>query len=748
MRVMKLLFLLLSFGVSNNAVACNQVYDVIIIGLGTSGSVLANRLTEDPSINVLVIESGRDDTRLSPLLPIDLPNPMPNKSNNPWPILPRLGPLATIGQTLADGFNVWQHTPLLRDDPSSRYVWYPRGSSWGGSTIHNAGVALRGHSEIYDQWAALFPNNTIWSYSDILPYFQKLENRSQHRASFDLQDPGAPFYQLAPTVPNGQLGNFNPAIHGASGPVVLLYYDLRTAADTFAAALKTASAGGPFGTYPGSPIPVDVDPDDQQWKQYLTAQSNTAYDQFGSDFPTLDPYGTGPVAFPSTFGPVAGVAPRVQRVHAAASYIYPIQNRPNLTIISEALATKVIFDAKKRAVGVQYLKNGTNTWNIYQAGRQMNTTRAGLGGTPTDATANAIRELGNGFKFARATREVILCGGTYNSPQLLMLSGIGPAQDLENLGIKVVQDLPGVGQHLVDHGETDITWQHDTAFDFFALIGAGQLPESSFMTFDFKSDASQPFGNFSAHIYPGGITTGQGGVGDFLEAFFDIPSQGLGAARYDGPPQYIYPFGQVFDPPLNVLNHSAILLEQRANVASQGFVTLNSSDPTDKVNIVSNLLVEQSDMNAYIAAFRDTIAPFIQNLTPTGFFTSWVTPAPSDFLTSGSILLADKSNFDSAAFTNFVLGRLWAHHASGTCKMGPSTDPMAVTDVRGRVYGVQRLRVCDCSIFPIIPTSNTQIPAYMVGERMADLIKEDLPEETPIVSINPLVNALVANFGS
>jgi choline dehydrogenase-like flavoprotein len=155
-------------------------------------------------------------------------------------------------------------------------------------------------------------------------------------------------------------------------------------------------------------------------------------------------------------------------------------------------------------------------------------------------------------------------------------------------------------------------------------------------------------------------------------------------------------------------------------------------------------------MQLYVNAFRDTVVPFIQNLgaqTPS-FFDSWVAPGVTDFLTSGTVLLPDKSNFNQAGFESWVLGHLWAHHASGTCKMGESSDPMAVVDGRLHVYGVQRVRVVDCSVFPVIPSANTQIPAYVTAERAADLIKQDLPLVTPITSINPLVDTLLTTYGN
>ncbi len=737
--------------------SCSEsLYDVIIVGAGNAGSVLANRLTEDPTIQVLVIEAGRDDTREAPLLPLDLPNPMPNKSNNLWSSLPRFG-ASLFAANQAQGFVGWQFAPLLRDDPTARYVIYFRGSSFGGCTINNGTIALRGHSYVYDEWDALVGNPGIWTYNDLIPYFIKMENRGQHRSPDDALNPGGLYFN--PAQPPNTLGDFDPATQGIGGPVSLLWNTFTV--DPLSTALATALTSN---LYPGSPIPVNVDPDNQTNTQYLTGAPFTNYDQYGADFPSLNPYTT-LLSFPPGFGPFTGEVPRTERMHAAGSYLYPIlpggsNPRPNLTIISEALVTKIIFDNQNRAIGVQYLESNTGTptgtWNIYQTGRQMNTSRAGVGGAPTNATANAAVALAAGPKVARAAKEVILCGGTFNSPQLLLLSGVGPAADLEALNIPVIADLPGVGQHLMDHPAVDIVWNHNTPYDPLVDIGAGQLPLIVNYILDFKSDASQLFGNFTGDFYPGGATLGWSGGSDLMDAF-------AGNARYDGPPQYIYPWvfsnqdgtnsNQRYDPPLDETIHASVLLEKRGNIQSTGFLRLQSADPTVPPYIVMNLLLDPTDMQDFINAFTGTIAPLIQNLgalTPS-YFGSWVAPDPASFLTSGTTLnIPSLSNFNQPVFEQWLLDHVWGHtHACGTCKMGLlSSDPMAVVDADLHVYGVQRVRVVDCSIFPVIPTGNTQIPCYVMAERAADLIKADLPTITPITSINPLVDALVASYGS
>ena len=763
------------------------VYDVIVVGLGTSGSTLANRLTEDPNIKVLVIEGGRDDVRLTDqLLPISLPGiNYPNQANNIWHTLTREGPLATIGHNHRVGFVSWEHLGLMRDfefplaDPriGNRAIYQGKGSTWGGSSAHNAGIYHRGHEQVYNQWGALGPDFLpLWSFNALLPYFKKMETRAQHRAPNPIDGTafaGAPYYQLAPIVPVGQVGNFDPAIHGLTGPVHLHYADF---SDVYDQALKCAV--NQFNAdFPGTNWQIDFDLDNMtlhSTTQGLTVPDQTGYDQFGSDFPTINPYTDGLAVFPPMYNVVGlgGVPPRIQRESAATAYVYgEPETRPNLTIVSEALVTRILFDDQNRAIGVEFLEG----WNIYSAGRNMNTLSAGLGGTPTDAIANAREAKRAGPSIARASKEVILAGGVYNTPQVLILSGIGAAAELQALGIPVRVNLPGVGKHLVDHQEIDLVWRINPPYIILADIGQGHNPKGGVDSLYYISDPSNPaltFPDWAVHMLPGVVLTGESGLGDILDAV--NPITGVpGNARYDGPPEYMYATQdlydtvsgkiykrQIQDPPLDLFTHASALFEKRANVRSEGYVRVVSPDPTVHPLIVMNFWSDtqgpggtSQDLQDMANAFK-RFAHYIQRLGLDGCaadptipkFDGWVRPAPVEFLTAGTLLLDDESNFNEAAFKNFAFNRTWGHHSCGTTKMGPASDPMAVVDARLRVYGVERLRVVDCSVIPIIPTSNTMVPAWVIAEVASDLIKQDLPNETPITSLDPFLDALIANF--
>lgn len=290
--------------------------DYVIVGAGSAGCVLANRLSEVPENQVVLLEAG-------------------GKDSNPFIHMPA-GYLALMKSGSVD----WHYHTDPQPHLDNRVLFWPRGKVLGGSSSINGMVYIRGHASDYDMWAQL--GNRGWSFADCLPYFIRSEGRQL----------GADDY------------------HGADGP-------LRT-----------------------SRLPELTHPLTRAWFEAGKQAGYPATDDFNG-------------AEQEGFGPVDSTIADNKRASVARCYLHPVMNRPNLTVITKALASRILVEGG-RAVGVEYIKGG-----------QVHT--------------------------LRAEREVILAGGAINSPQLLQLSGIGDGDQLHSLGIKVEHELKGVGQNLQDH---------------------------------------------------------------------------------------------------------------------------------------------------------------------------------------------------------------------------------------------------------------------------------------------------------
>lgn len=346
------------------------------------------------------------------------------------------------------------------------------------------------------------------------------------------------------------------------------------------------------------------------------------------------------------FGPMQMTVKGGERWSAARAYLRPAMRRANLEVRARALSRRVLLDGK-RAVGVEY-------------------------------------ERGGKVMRAHARREVILCAGVMGSPQLLQLSGIGPATVLKDAGVEVAHDLPGVGENLQDHLEfyfqfrcnkpltlnAHLTWWRK------ALIGARWLA--------FKSGLGAT-NHFESCAF---IRSRRGLAAPDIQYHF-LP----GAMRYDG--------RAAFD------GHGFQVHVGYNKPASRGRVWLASPKPLDAPRIVFNYLTEAVDIEAFRQCVRLTRDIMAQ-------------PAMSAYrgaeIQPGE---AVQSDADIDAFVREVSES--AYHPACTCRMGD--DARAVVDADTRVRGIDALRVVDASIFPTIPNGNLNAPTIMLAERAADLIK-------------------------
>jgi choline dehydrogenase len=344
------------------------------------------------------------------------------------------------------------------------------------------------------------------------------------------------------------------------------------------------------------------------------------------------------------------IDPRGRRASTARAYLRPALRRPNLTVVSDALTTRVLLEGK-RAVGVEYRKDG------------------------------ALRE-------ARAGGEVILCGGSYNSPQLLMLSGIGPAEDLRAVGIEPVVDLPGVGRNLSEH---PMLWTEFEAKQPITLLNALRLDRAVLSVMRWAVTGA---GAFASQINSCNIVirTRQ----DLAQPDIQLMANPI---RMDA--RLWFPgFGQR---QAHLFSVGVVQLHPH----SRGWVALRSADPADKPMITMNLLSHPEDYAVIRRGIR--AARHIYRTPPQGDLT-------------GKELLPGEDLQSDDELDAFIRDNLRVtQHPVGTCSMG--IGPEAVVDPELRVRGVEGLRVADASIMPTVPGGNTNAPAIMVGEKAADLIR-------------------------
>lgn len=333
------------------------------------------------------------------------------------------------------------------------------------------------------------------------------------------------------------------------------------------------------------------------------------------------------------------------RCSTAVAYLSPALKRDNLDIEMHALTTKIVFEGK-RAVGVEYERDG-RSWRV------------------------------------KARKEVVLSASSFNSPKLLMLSGVGPAAHLREHGIKVIHDLPGVGQNLQDHLEVWVQQrckQKITLNGWLNPIGQALIGARWLLFKDWLGATN--------HFESNGYIRSKPGL-----KWPDIQYHFLaGAIAYDGSSA--------------VDGHGYQAHVGHNKPKSRGEVTLKSTDPREQPKIVFNYLSEEGDKQAYRDAVRLTREIFAQPAFD---------PYRGEEVQPGKDVTTDDEIYAWVAEKAET-----AYHPAGTCKMG--SDSMAVVDHECRVYGVEGLRVVDSSIMPTVTNGNLNGPTIMIGEKGADHI--------------------------
>ena len=346
---------------------------------------------------------------------------------------------------------------------------------------------------------------------------------------------------------------------------------------------------------------------------------------------------------------------RGKRCSTSAAFLRPVRHRRNLAIATGSLVRRVIVEGG-RAIGVEVTR-------------------------------------GDRPRTIRAEREIILCGGTVNSPQLLMLSGIGPGDALRKHGIEVVRELPGVGRNLQDHVDCVIAYACTKPITLYSDLRADRMIRSVIE---------------GMLLGRGVATTFPYEAGAFLKSRADMLAPDIqvhfmpaleNAANLHLPT----PFGKA---PAEA-SHGFSMRVGPVNPESRGWIGLRSADPAAPALIQPNYLQDEADCRTTIAGIR-----MVRDVIGQPAFAAYrgAELAPGDAVQSDAALTAW---LRANAMTTF--------HPVGTCRMG--TDPMAVVDARLAVRGIEGLRVADASVMPVIVSGNTNAPAIMIGEKAAEFIR-------------------------
>jgi len=622
-------------------------FDYIVVGSGAGGGPLAARLAES-GMRVLLLEAGEQGAG--------------GPDGDDYAV-PAFHGLASEDPAMSWQFFVRHYADLKQQERDKKYVtardgvFYPRAATLGGCTAHNAMITMYPHAEDWDGIAALTGDQS-WASANMRAYFERLEDCGYWPRPW--KRPSNPLLAALVThLPLVSERFKNEARHGFGGWLGTSLADPKLAVvdDQIRKILLDAAAGN-LEEFLGRPLePLEglggwVDPNDWRVRDL--------------------PEGLWQIPLAVRGGHRNGSRERIRDV----ARLFP----DRLEVRTGCLVTRVLLDEQPAATGVEYIDAPHAYWCDPRPAR---------GTMPPKQRAYA-------------SREVVLAGGAYNTPQLLKLSGIGPREELERFGIPVRLDLAGVGLNLQDRYEVGVVSKLNRDFsllrgDRFRPPGPGEQPDPAFR--EWQSRGS------------GVYATNGALVGIIRRSRRELPAPDLFVfglpARFEG---YYPGYSAELEWQHDYFTW-AILKAHTINRA--GEVLLRSDDPREPPNIVFHYFDEGTDTEG---ADLDAVVDGVQ--------------LARDLMRRAGDLAAEEvwpgpSVQTREDLREWVRDQAWGHHASCTCPIGPASDPAAVVDSRFRVHGAGRLRIVDASVFPRIPGFFIVTSVYMLAEKASEVILAD-----------------------
>ena len=614
--------------------------EYVVVGSGAGGGTLAARLAESGR-SVVLLEAGGDPRQLRGGDPVD---PEGNRLPDDYDV-PAFHGFASENDAISWDFFVRHYASDARQRLDLKYreswegrrvdgVFYPRAGTLGGCTAHNAMIMLYPHDADWDGIAAL-TGDVSWSAEHMRTYFRTLEN-CHHRWP----------YRLLSKI------GIDPTGHGWNGWLHTEKAIPESMLDDPALIKMIEKTALEIIRRLGDPI--------TRAERLVKGQLDL------NDWRLVKQNAVGVGYMPLTTRHHARMGSRERVLETARKY--PDRLRLELN----ALATRVLLDEANRARGVEYLKGD----RLYRAHRRP---------------SNGPGEL----RRVHASREVILAGGAFNTPQLLMLSGIGPRETLRRHGIEVRVDLPGVGQNLQDRYEVSVV--NRMRFEHWEVLKGATFAKGD------PHYRRWAAGGRGVYATNGSI------LGVVTRSTPTMPLPDLFCLALLGKFQGYFPgYSRALVDYLNYLSWT--IVKGHTNNRA-GEVTLRSADPRETPAINFRYFEEGNDtrgedLDAVVAAVK-----FVRALT---------SGIQNDGLV-GEEEVPGKDVQTDEEIREFVRNHAWGHHASCTCAIGPR-EGGGVLGSDFRVHGTQGLRVADASVFPRIPGFFIVSAVYMIGEKAADVI--------------------------